>query len=326
MFEESFPEEVKQISKVSQEQVHDLLFGQELSWHTIIYDLINTEQLDPWDIDLVVLADKYLNMIKSLEEANYVVSSKVLLAAALLLRIKSEILLEKHIRSVDEILFGKKEEAKSRPLERIELDETIPELMPKSPLPRSRKISLEELMTALNKAITTENRRIHKEILNKNALRESSISLPKRGINIKDKIKNVYSKAMSYLASKEMNKVPYTSIVGSTKEEKIEAFLPVLHLETQGKLWLEQEAHFEEIYVWLHENYHKKNNIYDKLIKEMEETEIKYRTKKEDWDKAESIEPKKFGGKKRDVVIQEENIKNSRDEENVLEEEIVEEN
>jgi len=99
---------------VKQEQIHDLLFSRELGWQEIIYDLINTEQLDPWDVNLVILSDKYLIKIQSLEEADFFVSSKVLLAASLLLRIKSEILLNKYIKSIDDILFGKEEHRKRR--------------------------------------------------------------------------------------------------------------------------------------------------------------------------------------------------------------------
>jgi hypothetical protein len=43
-------EEVKE--KVGQEQIHDLLFKDSHSWQSIIYDLINTEQLDPWNVDI----------------------------------------------------------------------------------------------------------------------------------------------------------------------------------------------------------------------------------------------------------------------------------
>ncbi|GAI77431.1 unnamed protein product, partial [marine sediment metagenome] len=39
-------------NSVKQEQVHDLLFNREIGWQEIIYDLINTEQLDPWDINI----------------------------------------------------------------------------------------------------------------------------------------------------------------------------------------------------------------------------------------------------------------------------------
>ena len=91
-------------NSVKQDQIHDLLFNREIGWQEIIYDLINTEQLDPWDIDITVLTEGYLQKIQNLEEADFFVSSKVLLAAALLLRIKSEILLNKHIKSIDEIL------------------------------------------------------------------------------------------------------------------------------------------------------------------------------------------------------------------------------
>ena len=168
---------------VKQEQIHDLLFNKELGWQEIIYDLINTEQLNPWDINIIVLTDKYLERIQGLEEEDFFISSKVLLAASLLLRIKSEILLNKYIKSIDEILFGKKEKTKYS-MERIELEEEIPELIPRSPMPRFKKVTLKELIESLNKAITTENRRIKKEITGKNALREVSFSIPKRKFTI----------------------------------------------------------------------------------------------------------------------------------------------
>src|SRR3990172_11099257 len=98
--------EVKNQNTVKQDQIHNLLFNREIGWQEIIYDLINTEQLNPWDIDIIILTGKYLEKIAQLEEADFFVSSKVLLAASLLLRIKSEVLLNKYIKSIDEILFG----------------------------------------------------------------------------------------------------------------------------------------------------------------------------------------------------------------------------
>ncbi|MBU0907111.1 MAG: hypothetical protein KKE05_03040 [Nanoarchaeota archaeon] len=53
-------QETPKKDKVGQEQIHGLIFGEQLSWHSIILDLINSEQLDPWDIDLVVLTNRYL--------------------------------------------------------------------------------------------------------------------------------------------------------------------------------------------------------------------------------------------------------------------------
>jgi segregation and condensation protein A len=263
-------EENSQKSSVGQEQIHDLLFNREIGWQEIIYDLINTEQLDPWNINIIILSDKYLEKIKEIEEADFFVSSKVLLAASLLLRIKSEILLNRYIKSIDEILFGKKESIKTQ-LEKIELNEEIPELIPRSPMPRFRKVSLKELMESLNKAIATENRRIKKEIVTKNTLRESSFSLPKRKFSIKDKIKEIYDNLTGWFKEKKEDKITFNEFA-KNKEEKIISFLPLLYLEDQKKLWLDQKNPFEEINIWVRDIFFKKNgDPFAELRKELEE-------------------------------------------------------
>ncbi len=258
-------------TSVKQEQIHDLLFSREIGWQEIIYDLINTEQLDPWDINIIILADKYLEKISTIEEADFFVSSKVLFAASLLLRIKSEILLNRYIKSIDEILFGKKEQVKTV-LERIELDEEIPELIPRSPLPRFRKVTLNELMESLNKAIITENRRIRKEIINRNTLRESSFSLPKRKFSIKDKIKEIYENLTKKFMESKEHKIPYSEFINNSREEKIISFLPLLYLEEQKKIWLEQKEPFDEVHIWLREIFLKNNpDPFEDLREEFEE-------------------------------------------------------
>ena len=253
-------EELQTQPSIKQQQVHDILFNREIGWQEIIYDLINTEQLDPWDINITILTDKYLETIQKLEEADFFVSSKVLLAAALLLRIKSEILLNQYIKSIDEILFGKKELLKKSNLERIELDGQIPELIPRSPMPRFKRVSLNELMEALNKAIVTENRRIKKEIVKSNAIREIGISFPKRKLSVQDKIKQIFAKIIYSLEeNKDEKRVHYNFIIGEEKNERIFSFAPLLYLEHQKKIWLEQNEHFGDIYIWERKTYWKQN-------------------------------------------------------------------
>lgn len=248
-------EVAKSGGKIGNEHLYDLLTSREVSWQAIIYDLINSEQLDPWDIDLALLANKYLERVRSLEEANFFVSSKVLLAASLILRIKSEILLNEYIRDIDDILFGKKEQEK-KIFERIELDENeLPRLYPKTPMPRLRKVSLQELMSALSKAISTENRRIRKEIIVRQMGREAEIVLPKASrASIRDRIKKIYSNFL-VLFRERKDRIGYTELIGSNKEERIAAFLPVLHLDHQQRVFLEQEGHLGEIWLWLYSHY-----------------------------------------------------------------------
>lgn len=270
---------------VKQEQIHDLLFNREIGWQEIIHDLINTEQLNPWDINITILTDGYLKKIEALEEADFFISSKVLLAAALLLRIKSEILLNKYIKSIDEILFGSQGK-KVYTQERIELDEEVPELVPRSPIPRFKKVTLQELIEALNKAIVTENRRINKEIIKKNALREAGISLPKRKFSIRDKIKEIYDRLFTHFDNnKNEIKIAFDEFIGKNKDERIIAFSPLLHLENQKKIWLEQENHFQDIHIWLSETYYKYNpDPFKDLKQDIEEeidTELKELEKKD---------------------------------------------
>ncbi len=253
---------------VNQDQIHDLLFNREMGWQDIIYDLINTEELDPWNIDIGILVEGFLIKIQEYEEIDFFVSSKVLLAATLLLRIKSELILSKYLRSIDSILFGEEEKREPRELERIELDEDIPGLIPRSPMPRFRKVTLDELIESLNKAIITENRRIKKTIVDKNALRETGISLPKNNFNIKSKLKSIHGKVLLYFdANKSHKRVSYTRIIGEKKEERALSFFPVLQLESNGELWLEQENHFDEIHIWLKHIFLKHNpHPYQDLI------------------------------------------------------------
>ena len=256
---------MEEVERVGQSQIHELLFGKKLSWQAIIYDLINTEQLDPWDIDISLLSGKYLEKVKEMEEANFFVSSKVLFAASLLLRMKSDIILNSDIPGLDDVLFGKKEEKKYTQ-ERIELEDgEIPDLVPRTPIPRFKKVTLQELMAALGKAFKTENRRIRKEIVLKHHEREAERVMPKNTFNLKDKIgeihgklKNIFTNREERLAFSELVKISEDNKV--SKEERVAAFVSLLHLDNQQKVWIEQENHLDEIWIMLKSLYEKQNS------------------------------------------------------------------
>lgn len=261
--------------KVGQEQIHDLLFNEKLSWQAILYDLINTEQLDPWDIDISVLSRKYLEKVREMEEANFFVSSKVLLAASLLLRIKSDIILNQDLPELDEILYGNKEK-RTYSQERIELDEEVPGLVPRSPLPRFKRVTLKELISALGDAIKTENRRIRKEVVLRQRERETDIILPKNVLNLRDQIRDIYKK-LKDIFSKQEEKLAFSELIENHGEDKLSAFVSLLHLDTQQRVWLEQKGHFDEIWVLLKAGYEKQNKEkLDKIRAEIEAMELEH--------------------------------------------------
>jgi len=238
-------------SKIGESQFYTLITGDEVSWQAIIYDLIKTEQLDPWDIDVGVLADKYILVIQQMEEANFYISSKVLFACSLLLRLKSEILSNRYMQEIDEAIYGKQDE-KRYLLERITLDDDeIPVLVPKTPMPRFKKVTLQELMGALHKAIETENRRIRKDIKQRQAEKSALVVLPNASrIPLKDRISLVDEKIRNHLSNAQNEHMKFSELA-PTREEKLSSFLPILQLSNHEKLYLRQPKQFEEIYMRL---------------------------------------------------------------------------
>jgi len=94
-----------------QDKIYDMLINKdEVTWQTLIMDLIKTEQMNPWDIDIGLLTKKYIDALRLLKEANFYVSGKMILAAALLLKVKSNRLVNEDITNFDALLYPREEE------------------------------------------------------------------------------------------------------------------------------------------------------------------------------------------------------------------------
>ena len=65
------------------ETIQLLLDKDDVTWKQILYDLVRNEQMNPWDIDVSVLSQKYIETIKGLKQHDFRISGKVLLAAAI---------------------------------------------------------------------------------------------------------------------------------------------------------------------------------------------------------------------------------------------------
>jgi len=99
---------------------------------------------------------------------------------------------------------------------------------------------------------------------------EAAIALPRKQINIKDKISEVYGKLKGLFEGRE-ERVAFSELVGSDGD-KIATFVPLLHLDMQHKVFLEQDEHLEEIYVWLKHLHMKKNKVeFERMRREVEE-------------------------------------------------------
>ena len=74
--------------------------------------------------------------------------------------------------------------------------------------------------------------------------------MPKKKISLTDSIKNIHGKIKSLFEKAE--RVKFSEFAGEKREDKIDSFIPLLHLDNHNKLWLQQENHFDEI--WIHKD------------------------------------------------------------------------
>ena len=225
-----------------------LIQKDEITWQSILMDLIKSEQMNPWEIDISQLSQKYLETVRKMQEANFFISGKILLACALLLKIKSNKLVNEEISNFDSQLF--KQEETFEELEQLfdqapKPDYGNPRLTIKTPMPRKRKVTLHDLMHALQKALEVEKRRnIRKEIFN-----NVKVEIPQKKIDISELIKNVYNKIVDYFKTRK-EKLTFTNLVNSEKKEDIIlTFIPLLHLDNQEKVSISQDEPFGEINV-----------------------------------------------------------------------------
>ena len=233
------------------DRIFNILFSKadEITWQTIIYELVKSEQMDPWDIDVSILAQKYIDMLRNLKEHDFRISGKVLLAAAILLKIKSTKLVGEDLTELDRLLIGVEEE-----MEELGFEESgeipklgeIPALMPRTPQPRKRKVSIFDLVEALERALEVKKRRLLHSIPPLN------LEAPKKKRDITQIIRDVYGRIKSFFISALGGKLTFSKLLPSeSKEDKVYTFIPLLHLAQQNKIELVQDAPFGEIEVVL---------------------------------------------------------------------------
>jgi segregation and condensation protein A len=237
--------------------MHDRLYqliveNDDISWKSILIDLVNSGEMNPWDIDIGVLTQRYIDAIRQMKEANLKVSGKVLLAAAILLRIKSKRLVGEDMDAFDQLLAASEmtEEQFYDELEQqlakgevAGLNDQSLELVPRLPQPRKRKVSVYDLVRALEKALEVKKRRLF------NSLHDVNVVVPEKTLDIGAAMQSLYAKLLSFFA-KGVKKLTFSSLVpGRTRQDKVHTFLPLLHLSNEGKVELEQERHFGEIHV-----------------------------------------------------------------------------
>jgi segregation and condensation protein A len=228
------------ISTISDINLNLAEFVKNATWKELLMELVETNKIDPWNIDISKIVEDYIAIIKQMEFLDLRVPANIVLAASTLLYIKSL-----SLKLIDEPIVENEEIIKN---ERI-LPE-VPQLINKIRIQPNRKITLFELMEALDEAIKIKQDR-EIEITKKPTtliLELTSEDIDKKTDSIYNII-NKYSDITKMLTFSNLSK--YFINIYKEKNILIDLFIPLLFLAHKKKIIIFQDVFFGEIFIKL---------------------------------------------------------------------------
>lgn len=213
----------------------------------ILVDMAEQGDLDPWNIDLVEVTDNFLARIDEMERLDIRIPARTLLYASILLRMKSEELVDNQF--VDD---GPLDDEEVEPLEMYFDVEDYP--IPKPPVRRRarRPVTLDELIEELRAAEKVERRKITRK--QERRRRESERVTIEEVLEIaheedlEQRIENLWVQLQGMFNGG--NGVRFSDLVKEpTKQHIIDTYIPLLYLATRKMIRIEQPRIFEEIFI-----------------------------------------------------------------------------
>ena len=232
--------ENERVSITSQKDYEEELIRAILydDWEQVLIMLV--QDMDPWDIDIVKLSDRFTTILQKMRDENLRIPARIILAASIIYRMKCEALMGveaegKADEQTQQEQQGTEEQAQLGGGQQV----VIPPL--RLPIRREfkRRITLEELVEALNKAMKVKKRR---------ELRHFMVNLELNQKDFSEHIEKIYERILQLLYPSGV--VFFSELVKSkTKEEIIRDFASLLHLIRDEKIVCEQPVLFGEILI-----------------------------------------------------------------------------
>lgn len=209
---------------------------EEPTWRSMLAELILRHKLDPWDIDLDILAEHFMKRIKELKDDKFTVPGNVILACSILYKFKTLML---RINEEDE-----------QPVD-VSFDiNDVKDLMARPA--RKRPITIVELMKAMEKAMKYEPKietaiaaSTERAKRTMDELMEADYSYDYNEDDMSSRLETVMEKIKKSRDSEGI------TLFSSILDEKgvVHSLLPVLFLANEGLLDLKQDKIFGEIII-----------------------------------------------------------------------------
>ncbi len=229
----------------SQFDIHSIV--DKPTWKQMLLELIDGNRIDPWDVDIVLIADGFMKKIKEMKKLDLAVQANVILAAAILLKYKSE-----YLRY---LTMEEQEAIEGYPVEESAgVFEELPQLSLVSRIPPKRQITLNELMGEMERVIKYDD--IERQRIPRGAVSEvidlelSQEDIEKRMDDVLTRIRESCDETGWSLFSRIL---PERDAI-----EIIYTLVALLHLTQMKAIDIKQDRIFGEIFIYLIEKEEKK--------------------------------------------------------------------
>jgi segregation and condensation protein A len=232
----------------------------------ILVDMAKQGDINPWDVDLEKVTSKYLQFVSSSEGDSLKEAGRAIFYASVLLRMKSDFLLEEsndalriglHKELDDDALL--EEELNEQNVKQITFDDLEHAIRRKyiSKAKRFRKLTLKDLISALQDAKEEEETRIYRKQQRLLDLEEYSIVAPDvegdilnltHAENLEDAIERLRVILPEYLVNGDG--IEFTNVVKMLGNWS-NAFLATIFLAHEREIEMEQEEYYGDL--WLYE-------------------------------------------------------------------------
>jgi len=209
------------------------------NWKIILYDLVKSNEIDIWNVNLISLTDLYLDKIKNLQQNNLLIPANALLAAAILLKLKAFSLKLTTISDEEDDFKLLSEEDFMQISGSIDLN--TPTRL------KEGQVSLDELIDIIDVMINKPTKKNLEKKVKK--IEEFKFVLPKKTQEITDRINNFLDIINSNKDSE--NLVLFSNIIKGKNSVKLvdDCFIPMLFLVQDQKIDAWQEEFFKEIFI-----------------------------------------------------------------------------
>lgn len=234
-----------------QDKINDIIFNtDDITWKTMLFEVMKKDNMNPWDVDVKIIADKFMQLLREFKKMDFKISGKVILASSILLKMKSERFLKDDFSRFDQMI----EESREALMDEYDGDDfnytrpgdnmaEKPVLVPRTPQPRKRKVSIFDLVNALEQALEVKERRSNRLSM----LDAPDVIRPTKKFDITKGISDLYERINGIFAKKN-SRINFIELLPTeSREDKIYTFIPLLHLSNQRRVDLYQEEHFGNI-------------------------------------------------------------------------------